>query len=142
MPLKNYRTRVSADRSITEIQTALRRLKMRSSYVEWGEDGQPSGLAFDVETHWGRRSYRLPANIAGVRKVLQKQGVGIGAEKAADVAWRSIKDWVEAQVALLEAGAADFEQVMLPYMQSEEGKTMYELATERYQPSLPPGGAR
>lgn len=140
MPIKNYATRVPADRSISEIQVALRRLKVRQVHTEYDNDGNPCALAFTLDTDWGRRSYLLPANIQGVARALERQGAATRLSPV-DVGWRSIKDWVEAQVALLEAGAANLTQVMLPYMQDESGRTVYDLASERYQPALPAGKA-
>lgn len=38
-------------------------------------------------------------------------------QQADRVAWRIIKDWIEAQMAIVEAGIVSLDQVMLPYMQ-------------------------
>ncbi len=47
-----------------------------------------------------------------------------------DVAWRIVKDWLEAQLALLQSRQVKLEQVMLPYMlgTGEQGEpvTVYE----------------
>ena len=42
------------------------------------------------------------------------------------VAWRILKDWVEAQLALIETGMVSVEQVFLPYCQSGNGETLFE----------------
>lgn len=141
MPIKNYTTEISAERSMGEIQGMLRKVKVRSTYVTYGDDGEPRGLAFEVDTVWGRRSYLLPADVENVRRVLVRQ-IGPNratAEQAARVAWRLVKDWVAVQIAFIESGAAVFEQVMLPYMRDEGGRTVYDLAADRYQPALPAG---
>jgi hypothetical protein len=143
VPIKNYTTEISAEKSMGEIQGLLRKVKVRGAYMSYDDDGEPIGLAFDVETNWGRRSYLLPADVDNVQRVLARQ---IGPhratrEQAARVAWRLVKDWVAVQIAFIESGAAVFEQVMLPYMQDENGRTVYDLASERYQPALPAGKA-
>lgn len=140
MPIKNYTTRVRADQSINEIIVALKRLKVRGVQTEYDDRGNPSALAFTIDTEWGRRAYLLPANIEGVAETLRRQEVDPRLLPV-DIAWRTIKDWVVAQVALLEAGAGTMEQVMLPFMRDESGRTVYELAKERYQPALPAGKA-
>lgn len=126
-----------------EIQGMLRKVKVRKTYTTYGDSGEPSGLAFEVDTAWGRRSYLLPADVDNVRRVLIRQ-IGPNRatpEQAARVAWRLVKDWVAVQIAFIESGAAVFEQIMLPYMQDENGRTVYEMAADRYQPALPTGKA-
>lgn len=39
--------------------------------------------------------------------------------------WRIVKDWVEAQMALIEAGLASLPEVMLPYAITSNGETLY-----------------
>jgi len=48
-------------------------------------------------------------------------------EQAARVAWRVVKDWLEAQLAMIEAGMVDLEQVFLAYAQNPAGETIYEV---------------
>ena len=50
----------------------------------------------------------------------------VAGREAARVAWRIIKDWLEAQLALVSAELADLEQVFLPYAQNGAGVTLYE----------------
>lgn len=47
------------------------------------------------------------------------------------VAWRILKDWIEAQAAIIEAGMATFDDVLLPYMLAPGGQTVYELYADR-----------
>lgn len=46
---------------------------------------------------------RLPANVDAVLAVLAKQKVKCGRDQAERVAWRILKDWVAAQMAILES---------------------------------------
>lgn len=52
-------------------------------------------------------------------------------EQAQRVAWRIVKDWVEAQVALIQTEMVTLDQVMLPYMIGVGDKTIYELYKAR-----------
>jgi hypothetical protein len=54
-----------------------------------------------------------------------------GYDQAYRVAWRTILDWVQAQMALLEIGMAKMEEVFLPYMQDREGVTFFERMEQR-----------
>lgn len=49
-------------------------------------------------------------------------------DKYADerVAWRIVKDWVEAQMALIESGLAELPEVFLPYAVKPDGRTVYD----------------
>ena len=42
-------------------------------------------------------------------------------------AWRNVRDWVLAQVAIIEAGMVQIEEVFLPYMTDGSGRTLYQL---------------
>jgi hypothetical protein len=42
------------------------------------------------------------------------------------VAWRIIKDWVEAQMAILESQMVQMEEIFLPYMVNRQGQTFFE----------------
>jgi len=48
-------------------------------------------------------------------------------EHAERVAWRIVKDWLEAQLAIIRTEMATLDQVMLPYMRADDGRTVYEL---------------
>ena len=55
------------------------------------------------------------------------------------MAWRIVKDWVEAQMALLATGMVELEEIFLPYMLSGD-RTLYQVLTERGFRALPSGG--
>ena len=67
-------------------------------------------------------SFRMPANIEAVQAILKRQFKSgrsrfTTKEHASRVAWRILKDWVEAQLALLRTGQVTIEQAFLSYMQ-------------------------
>lgn len=43
------------------------------------------------------------------------------------VAWRIVKDWVEAQMAILESEQVQMDEVFLPYMVNNRGQTIFEV---------------
>lgn len=79
-----------------------------------------------IDTPFGPRGIRLPANVDAVHKVLTKQKVKCDREQAERVAWRIVKDWVEAQMAILESEMVQMEEIFLPYMVSTSGQTLFE----------------
>jgi hypothetical protein len=62
-------------------------------------------------------------------------------EHAARVAWRVIKDWLEAQLALIDARMAALDQVMLPYLLVDEDRTLYAAYRDQERAALDTGGA-
>ena len=132
--LANYSTTVPASRSINEIQNILVAHGAKHILLDY-DDGQPSGLAFIVTTAYGDMPFKLPANIERVWAVLNKQRVRsrVKPEMASRVAWRILKDWVRAQMAILETDMVTIDQVFLPYMQvGNNGKILYEVMLDHH----------
>jgi len=127
--IANYTTTVPALKSIGEIQGILVAHGAKHILMDY-DQGEPMGIAFIAPTPHGDIPFRLPANIERVQAVLNKQRVRsqVSEEFATRVAWRILKDWVRAQMAILETEMVSIEQVFLPYMQvGEKGKTLYEV---------------
>lgn len=47
--------------------------------------------------------------------------------QALRVGWRIVKDWVQAQMAIVESELAKMVQVFLPYAVTKQGNTLYEM---------------
>lgn len=143
-PIANYTTTVTALKSIGEIQGMLVAHGARRISTDYNEHEEPVGLAFIVATSYGDTPFRLPANIDRVWAVLNKQRVRtqVSKELASRVAWRILKDWVRAQMAILETEMVSIDQIFLPYMQvGKEGRILYEVMLDhRFQ--LPGGGGK
>ena len=133
-PLLNYTTKINANKTVGEMQTMLAKAGASSVQAVYDE-GRPSGLGFTIPTTHGIRSFLLPANVGAVFAVLQKDiKVPMGLkmpEHAERVAWRILKDWLEAQLAIIESQMVTLDQVMLPYMTDESGRTVYDLYASR-----------
>lgn len=71
--------------------------------------------------------FSLPANVDGVRCVMEQQGVKAAKGQAERTAWRNVRDWIMAQMAIIEAGMVQMEEVFLPYMTDGKGRTVYQL---------------
>jgi hypothetical protein len=136
--LLNYTTEISVERSIMFIQRMLIEKSALAVLQEYDGFGNVSALSFKIKTSYGVVALRLPANIAAVEKVLNRQAASGRIPKrfqgdtaqAARVAWRIVKDWMEAQLAIIETGMVEFEQVFLPYVQNQRGQTLYEATIE------------
>ncbi|MCJ7829289.1 MAG: hypothetical protein MUP81_06085 [Dehalococcoidia bacterium] len=138
--LANYTTTVTALRSIGEIQGILVAHGAKHILIDYDHE-EPVGLAFIVGTPYGDVPFRLPANIDKVKAVLDKQRVRtrVSDEQASRVAWRILKDWIRAQMAILETEMVTIDQIFLPYMQTgQDGKTLYQVMLD-HRLQLPKG---
>lgn len=127
MAIKNYTTEVDVYKSLGEIQAALASHGARKIMVDYDVAGQPIGVMFAIETPIGPRGFCLPANVDGVRAVFDQQKVRAKPGQAERTAWRNIRDWIMAQMAIIEAGQVQLEEVFLPYLTDNRGKTLYQL---------------
>lgn len=127
MAIKNYTTEVDVYKSLGEIQAALASHGARKIMVDYDAVGQPIGVMFAIETPNGPRGFCLPANVDGVRAVFDQQKVKAKPGQAERTAWRNIRDWIMAQMAIIEAGQVQLEEVFLPYLTDNRGKTLYQL---------------
>lgn len=134
MALLNYTTEVAVTKTMGEIHGFLVQAGARSISTEYDGTGSPVGITFTVETGYGLRTFVLPAQIGEVARVLREQRIAPRfqtPEQAERVGWRILKDWVEAQLALIKVGMATLDQVMLPYMRGDSGQTVYEIFRDR-----------
>lgn len=127
MPILNYTTKVDVYQTLGEIQGILVRHGARKVLQDFDAEGRPEALSFMIETPLGVSGITLPAKVDAVLDVMQQQKVKCDRNQAERVAWRIVKDWVEAQMALLESAQVEMDQIFLPYMTNARGQTLYEL---------------
>ena len=125
MPIKNYTTEIDVYRSLGEIQGALAAHGASRVMVDY-DGGAPTSVTFAIETPAGVRGFRLPANVEGVRGVFAKQRVKATPGQAERTAWRNVRDWIMAQMAIIEAGMVQLDEVFLPYLVDSNGTTLYQ----------------
>lgn len=150
MGILNYTTKIAVEKTISEIHGILVKHKAKSVRTDYNSDSRPVAILFLIETEFGDQSFRLPSNVDGVWRVMVRQWEAgklrtlsrrqLTHQQAERVAWRITKDWVEAQMAIVEANIVSVDQVMLPYLQMADGNTLYEaVKAGRY--ALPAAGA-
>lgn len=141
MATLNYTTSIPAVRTIGEMQAALAKHGAASIAVAY-TGGQPSGIGFMLKTPHGFRTFDLPVDVAAVHRLLTDQKAGKNGhkknarvdnrpEQAERVAWRVTRDWLMAQLAIIEAQMATLDQVMLPYLKVDDSHTLYQAYAER-----------
>lgn len=126
MAIKNYTTVVDVFTSLGEIQSALARHGAQKIMTDY-DAGQPVAVSFVMDTPAGMRAFRLPAPVEGTLRAFAEQKVKPNKKQAEMTAWRNVRDWVLAQMALVESCDVPVEQVYLPYMTNKQGQTLYEI---------------
>lgn len=142
MALLNYTSTVPIEKTVNEIHRTLVGNGARSIVTHYNDNGQPIGIGFLAKTPLGDQGFTLPVRIDAVYEVLkrqQRQGKipprFVSREQAARVAWRITKDWVEAQMAILESEMVTLDQIFLPYLNVSPELTMYDAFKLRQLPA-------
>ena len=135
MALLNYTTKIEAVKTVGEIQGILAAHGATAILIEYG-NASVTALSFKIETPHGEVGIRLPADPEAVLRVLARQQlktkVRLDHAQAVRIAWRIVKDWIEAQLAIIETEMVCLEQVMLPYIITEDGQTLFERMKEQH----------
>lgn len=83
------------------------------------QQGEPTGISFKIEVRGVPVAFSLPCNIEGAFKAMQRMNIAPRyqtKDQSKRTAWRILKTWIEAQMALIECGQAEVAEVFLPYM--------------------------
>lgn len=137
MAILNYTTTVESFKTVSEIEYILMKHKAKSIMKNY--DGESiTGLSFLIDAGVQKIPVRLPVKVDECLKVLKKEKmenprkqIKDTREQAERVAWRILKDWVEAQMALLDIEMVRFEEIFLPYIETSSGQTIYEKLEEK-----------
>ena len=130
MPILNYTTSIAVEKTVGEIQAMLAGAGASAVMIEYDDERILSSVAFKILYNGTPVSFRLPAQLDPIYVILQSDD-GVRRqfktrEQAARVAWRIIKDWVEAQIAIVEAEQVEMVEVFLPFAQNSTGETLFE----------------
>lgn len=132
MAILNYTTSIDSEQTISEIQKMLSRHGVTAMMTEY--DGpQVSAVSFRLNIDGKSIGFKLPCNWRAVREIFNEQGITSVKHKdknldnqAVRTAWRIIKDWVQAQLALVEVNMVTVPQVFLPYAIMKDDRSLWE----------------
>lgn len=137
MAILNYTTTVDSFKTVSEIEYILMKHKAKSIMKNY-EGESITGLSFLIDTGIQQIPVKLPVKVDECLKVLKKEKkenprkqIKDTRNQAERVAWRILKDWVEAQMALLDIEMVRFEEIFLPYIETGNGQTVYERLEEK-----------
>jgi hypothetical protein len=136
--VKNFSTEVPVSRTVSEIEKML--TKYGATHIMKEYDGEiPVMLIFAIVTEHGKMGVRLPIHPDRVLSVFKKQVSNNllprkywdgewAIAQANRVAWRIVKDWLDAQLTLLAIDMVKIEEIFLPYIYNDKLKmTVYEM---------------
>lgn len=139
MAILNYTTTIAPSKTVGEIQAILAKHGATNVMIDYA-GGEPVAIAFTIPFQQDFLSFRLPSNAEGVYQALKKDPKAPNRyktqEQARRVAWRITKDWVEAQLAIIEAGLASLPEVFFPYLLNAQGQTLFSVFSENNQKFL------
>jgi hypothetical protein len=128
MPLKNFSSSSALPNIFAAINKTLVSHGARQIVYDYEQGtGRIVGIIFIVETVSGPLTIKLPAMFDRVKVIFDKQGVRYKPEQPYRTTWATLRDWVDAQMALIDWQMAKMEQVFLPYAVTREGKTFFEV---------------
>ena len=116
MPLLNYTTGIDPDKTAGEIARCLSLHGATSILTEYDkEDGYIKSLSFRIEVGEQMIGFRLPCDWKPVLEILENDSKVPPAratkDQAIKTAWRIIKVWIDAQMALVETKMAKTEEI-------------------------------
>ena len=129
MPILNYTTSVDSAKTVSQIQAILGLKGATHVSVDYA-NGKAVAVTFGLNLEGQPINFRLPCNVEGVSKALYREKKMTAArdkQQCERIAWRIVKDWVEAQMALVEAGQAEVSEVFMPYaLHPQTGQTFFQ----------------
>ncbi|HYE53691.1 MAG TPA: hypothetical protein VD996_02570 [Chitinophagaceae bacterium] len=128
MPILNFTTKIDPWKTVGEIQQILS--KNNVSHVSIKNEGSsPVALSFTIDYHGRPLNFLLPCNHEGVLNCLKRDrkvpNSSKNSEQALRTSWRIVKDWVEAQMAIVQAELTTLPEVFMPYLVvNAQGETL------------------
>lgn len=141
MGLLNYTTKIDPDKTAAQIARSLSMHGASAVMTEYDKErGIVSALSFKISIGDRDMGFRLPCDWKPVFAILTKdkkppqkydekrlaRWTSEWEIQSVRTAWRIVKDWVEAQMALVETQMVTTQQVFLPYAVMRDGRTLSE----------------
>ena len=133
VPIKNAQSVMSIPKIFTTIEKTL--VSHKARHITHSYDNERiAAIEFVLEINGREYPFRLPARVKAVEKILYGTDARFLSktqkEQAYRVAWANIRDWIAAQCALIDTQMVKAEEIFLPYMVDNQGRTFYEVMQE------------
>lgn len=133
MSLKNKTSK--GKNTFEKIQMLLAQNGAKKVMFDYANDGTLEAISFALEVNGKIVGFRLPALTENVVEIMyggkdrwgnKKKITDLQKEQAYKTAWANIRDWIDAQMALVQTRQVEVAQVFLPYMVMQGNQTLYE----------------
>lgn len=122
--LKNYTS--NSKQTFDKIQKVLMTHNAKQILFEY-DSGKIVSLSFGLDVGGRMVGFKLPVRVEAVKRIFDEQGYRYDEEQPYKTAWANIRDWLDAQMALIDTRQVKMEEVFLPYAVNREGKTYFEV---------------
>lgn len=126
--IKNYRSQ--SKNTFDRIQKCLATHGAEKCMFDYDKSGRITALSFLIRVDGNLRAIKLPARLENVSRLMFHGLLSEISEEKQDqvyrTAWANIRDWIEAQMALIDIRMVKAEEVFLPYMVCKNGDTLFE----------------
>jgi len=137
--IKNYSSRSDMSTIFEVIRQSLATHKAKRIMFDYDDNGRATAITFQVEVSGERYTFRLPNRFERVKALVLESyrslGDYISEEKLDDQAyrtsWANIRDWILAQMALIDSQMVRTEEVFFPYLLDQGGQTVFETFEKR-----------
>jgi hypothetical protein len=131
MAILNYTTKIDPDKTAGEIAKMLSMAGAKAVLTEYDDkENYVSALSFKLVVNGQELGIKLPCDWKPILEILENDRKVprhlITREQAVKVAWRIVKDWIEAQLAIIQTKMVRTEEVFLPYIITKSGQTLFE----------------
>lgn len=133
MALKNKYSESTG--SFDKIQKLLATHGAKRVMFDYAKDGRITALAFVLEIVGNDYPFRMPARIENVEQVLYPNAYPHLSDsqkaQAYRTAWANIRDWLDAQMALIDTEMVRMEEIFMPYLIVRGEQTMFDVMQEK-----------
>lgn len=132
MSLKNYTS--NTPQTFDKIQKVLASHGANKIMFDY-ENGRPVCISFSINIDGKDIGFKLPSLIENVYEIMYggkdkwgntKEVTDAKKEQAYRTGWANIRDWIDAQMALVDTRQVQLVQVFLPYAVTKSGDTVFE----------------
>lgn len=126
--LLNYTTEIEPIKTAGEIMGLLATKGAQAIMIDY-DKGEPIGLSFKILVNSHEVYFKLPCNVDGALQAMKRMRIPpryVNPAQAKRTAWRIVKNWVEAQMAIIDCGQAQMAEVFLPYAITSTGQTLFQ----------------
>lgn len=126
-------TEVSAEKTAAEVTSLLVQSGANQIAMEYSRERRLTGLQFSLIVEGMPVTFALPVRVDPIFKIINGRRRYPGASAKTDkaqaerVAWRQLLRWVQAQLAMIDTGMVQPQEVFLPYLvHAGTGQTLFE----------------